>query len=61
MTIFNNPINLIKRLELLAASINAGNNGVIPEFSNIVHLLYQMNFISKKQLNRLIKTYITIR
>ena len=58
---FNNPNNLLKRLELLAASILAGNNGVIPEFSQIAHLLNQMKVISKKQLNDLLKTYITIR
>ena len=61
MNIFNNVDNIIKRLQLLAASINAGNNGVIPEFSNLAHLLKQMNVISNKQLNDLLKTYITIR
>ena len=61
MNIFNNTYNIIKRLELLAASINAGNNGVIPEFSQIAHLLHQKNVISNKQLNDLLKTYITIR
>ena len=55
-----NPNKIIKRLELLAASINAGNNGVIPEFSQIAHLLKQMNVISYKQLNDLLKTYINI-
>ena len=60
MNIFNDPYNIIKRLELLAASINAGNNGVIPEFSQIAHLLKQMNVISNKQLNDLLKTYINI-
>ena len=58
---FNNPHQLLKRLELLGGSILAGNNGVIPEFSQIAHLLNQMKVISKKQLNDLIKTYITIR
>ena len=60
MTIFNNTYNLIKRLELLAASINAGNNGAMQEFSQIAHLLKQMNVISNKQLNDLLKTYLTI-
>ena len=61
MIYFNNPHQLLKRLELLGGSILAGNNGVIPEFSQIAHLLNQMKVITKKQLNDLIKTYITIR
>ena len=61
MIYFNNPHHLLKRLELLGGSILAGNNGVIPEFSKIAHLLNQMKVISKKQLNDLLKTYITIR
>ena len=60
MIYFNNPHQLIDRLELLGGSILAGNNGVIPEFSQIAHLLNQMKVISKKQLNDLLKTYITI-
>ena len=58
MIYFNNPHQLLDRLELLGGSILAGNNGVIPEFSQIAHLLNQMKVISKKQLNDLIKTYI---
>ena len=58
---FNNPHQLLNRLELLAGSILAGNNGVIPEFSQLAHLLNQMKVISKKQLNDLLKIYITIR
>ena len=61
MIYFNNPHQLLDRLELLGGSILAGNNGVIPEFSQIAHLLNQMKVISKKQLNDLIKSYITIR
>ena len=60
MTIFNNPINIIKRLELLGASIIAGNNGAIQEFSQIAHLK-QMKVISNKQLKDLLKNYISIR
>ena len=55
---FNNPHQLLDRLELLGGSILAGNNGVIPEFSQIAHLLNQMKVISKKQLNDLLKSYI---
>ena len=52
---FNNPQQLLDRLELLGGSILAGNNGVINEFSQIAHLLNQMKVISKKQLNDLLK------
>ena len=61
MIYFNNPHQLLDRLELLGGSILAGNNGVIPEFSQIAHLLNQMKVISKKQLNDLLKSYISIR
>ena len=47
MIYFNNPHQLLDRLELLGGSILAGNNGVIPEFSQIAHLLNQMKVISK--------------
>ena len=60
MIYFNNPHQLLKRLELHGGSILAGNNGVIPEFSQIAHLLNQMKVISKKQLNDLLKSYISI-
>ena len=55
---FNNPQQLVKRLELLAGSIIAGNNGVKQEFSQIAHLLHQLKVISKKTLNDLLKIYI---
>ena len=55
---FNNPQQLIHRLELLAGSIFAGNNGVKQEFSQIAHLLHQLKVITKKQLNDLLKKYI---
>jgi len=58
---FNNPHQLLDRLELLGGSILAGNNGVIPELSQIAHLLNQMKVITKKQLNNLLKNYITIK
>ena len=57
---FNNPHQLLDRLELLGGSILAGNNGVIPEFSQIAHLLNQMGVVTKKQLNDLLKKYISI-
>ena len=55
MIYFNNPHQLLDRLELLGGSILAGNNGVINEFSQIAHLLNQMKVISNKRLNNLIK------
>ena len=56
---FNNPLQLLDRLELLGGSILAGNNGVMQEFSQIAHLLNQMKVITKKQLlNDLLKKYI---
>ena len=55
MIYYNNPHQLLDRLELLGGSILAGNNGVINEFSQIAHLLNQMKVISKKQLNDLLK------
>ena len=55
MIYFNNPHQLLDRLELLGGSILAGNNGVINEFSQIAHFLNQMKVISKKQLNDLLK------
>ena len=45
---FNNSLQLIKRLELLAGSIFAGNNGVKQEFSQIAPLLHQLKVITKK-------------
>ena len=55
---FSNPLQLLDRLELLGGSILSGNNGVLQEFSQIVHLLNQMKVITKKQLNDLLKKYI---
>ena len=55
---FNNPHQLIDRLELPAGSIFAGNNGVKQEFTQIAHLLHQLKVITKKQLNDLLKKYI---
>ena len=52
---FNNPLQLLDRLELLAGSIFAGNNGVKQEFTQIAHLLHQLKVITKKQLNDLLK------
>ena len=58
---FNNPQQLVNRLELLAGSIFAGNNGVKQEFSQIAHLLHQLKVISKKTLNDLLKKYVLLK
>ena len=58
---FNNPQQLVSRLELLAGSIIAGNNGVKQEFSQIAHLLHQLKVITKKTLNDLLKIYILLK
>ena len=58
---FNNPQQLVSRLELLAGSIIAGNNGVKQEFSQIAHLLHQLKIINKKTLNDLLKKYILFK
>ena len=58
---FNNPQKLVNRLELLAGSIFAGNNGVKQEFSQIAHLLHQLKVITKKQLNDLLKKHILFK
>ena len=47
---FNNPQQLVNRLELLAGPILAGNNGVKQKFSQIAHLLHQPKVITKKHL-----------
>ena len=59
--LFNNPQQLVSRLELLAGSIIAGNNGVKQEFSQIAHLLHQLKIITKKTLNDLLKKYILLK
>ena len=58
---FNNSQQLVDRLELLAGSIFAGNNGVKQEFSQIAHLLHQLKVITKKTLNDLLKKYILFK
>ena len=58
---FNNPQQLVNRLELLAGSIFAGNNGVKQEVSQIAHLLHQLKVITKKTLNDLLKKYILFK
>ena len=57
---YNNPKDLLSRLELLGGSMSAGNNSsdVREEFVNIVHLLNKLNVIDNKQMNNLLKKYL---
>ena len=55
---FNDPNDLINRMELLGGSILAGNNGVKEEFSQIAHKLNQLGLINNKQLIDLLQQYI---
>ena len=52
---YSNPEDLLDRLELLGASILAGNNGVKNEFSQVAHLLNKLGVFNNKQLNNLLK------
>ena len=55
---YDNPADLLDRLELLGGSIVAGNNGVKNEFSQIVHTLNKFGVLDNNQLNNLLKEYI---
>ena len=57
---YNNPHDLLSRLELLGGSIAAGNNSsdVREEFVNIVHKLNQLKLINNKKMNQLLKEYL---
>ena len=57
---YNNPQDLLSRLELLGGSMSAGNNSsdVREEFVKIVHKLNKLNVIDNKQVNDLIKEYL---
>ena len=57
---YNNPEDLLSRLELLGGSMSAGNNSndVREEFVNVVHVLNKLNVINNKQMNDLMKNYL---
>ena len=57
---YKSPQELIKRLELLAGSLAAGNNGVLPEYIQIAHQLRDLGVVNNNQLNKLLKNYIPI-
>lgn len=57
---YNNPQDLLSRLELLGGSMSAGNDSsdVREEFTNIVYLLNKLNVINNKKMNDLLKEYL---
>ena len=55
---YNNPADLLDRLELLGGSILAGNNGVKNEFCKIAQTLDKLGVLNKTQLNSLLKEYV---
>ena len=55
---YNNPADLLDRLELLGGSILARNNGMKNEFSQIVDTLNKLGVLNNIQLNNLLKEYI---
>ena len=57
---YNNPQDLLSRLELLGGSMSAGNDSddVKEEFVNIVHTLNKLNVVNNKQVNDLLKEYL---
>ena len=57
---YNNPQDLLSRLELLGGSMSAGNNSsdVREEFAKIVHTLNKLKVINNKQMNDLMKEYL---
>lgn len=55
---YNNPEDLLDRLELLGGSIQAGNDSVKDEFSEIAHTLRKLNVIDHDQFEEMMNDYI---
>ncbi|XP_068697740.1 uncharacterized protein [Montipora foliosa] len=55
---YNNPEDLLSRLELLGGSILAGNNGVKNEFSAVAHALNKLGVLDNDRLNDLLREYV---
>ena len=55
---YNNPNDLLDRMELLGGSIQAGNDGVKKEFTQIAHTLNKIGVINNNQLNDLLREYL---
>lgn len=55
---YNNPQDLLNRLQLLGGSIVAGNDGVKDEFTQTAHTVAKIGAINNDQLIELIKEYV---
>ena len=55
---YNNPEDLLSRLELLSGSILAGNDGVKQEFTQVALALNKIGVVSNDQLNNLLTEYV---
>ena len=55
---YNNPDDLIDRMELLGGSILAGNDSLKNEFTQIAHTLNKIGVIDNNQLNDLLREYV---
>ena len=55
------PQELLKRFELLAGSLAAGNNGLLSEYIQIAHRLRDLGVVTNNQLNKLLRNYLNIR
>ena len=56
--LYFSPQELLHRFELLAGSLAAGNNGVLPEYIQIAHRLRDHGIITNNQLNTLLRKVI---
>ena len=56
--LYFSPQELLKRFELLAGSLAAGNNGVLPEYIQITHRLRDLGIITNNQLNKFLRKII---
>ena len=56
--LYFSPQELLHRFELLNGSLVAGNNGVLPEYTQIAHRLRDLGIITNNQLNTLLRKVI---
>ena len=55
---YDNPEDLLNRIDLLGGSILAGNDGVKKEFTHIAHTLNKIGVIDNNQFNDLLREYV---
>ena len=55
---YNNPQDLLSRLELLGGSAGNNSNDVREEFVNIAHMLNKLKVINNEQMNKIMKEYL---